>query len=1066
MMLRNSLLKGWPAAGIALVLAVFGVLGCNSHKFQPAASMELSPVVVAYEAQRKDNYIKEVLVTNDGVAASLELYSLWFRDQQRNDFAGKPVAVATSPIKDQMALKSFVSRYIAEVDSTLTSTYLAQGIIVQKPNVECKTDADCYCEASASSTTCVGKLGNSDVGQPFACDANPLDVTKNACVAYYKFINNAGPNRTNMNLAEWGGLGRTADNTTKSCKTNADCTSLGADYKCLTESTDAALLNKCGTDIKLTFATDFGLEHMAFSKVSKLGAEDTNLKLDATRAAIWKAVDPADGGLCLSDGKGGTPVPVTYYGLNRCDQQALKYTLFDGLTTNTDAEIDLNSYVLYPKSRANLVVMAMAKTSSATESRGLVEDGVDGKSLVFCNNTTKPVNHLTIRLDEQLAGIEAASCIKDGAVDASQLSVDLNALRLNQLPVRLVYQVDTAYTAQAMLSSKLFSLSVLSNAAQSAESTKVQISLPKTAGGPPIPVPALDMKDATLTNPEPLSWVTITGKDSYNPTCEGGTCDANTPDAEMTSKRKPYSYKWTITKYPNFATDVHLLKTTATIDSTDYVEGKGWDKDVQSVKMYATVSGEYEFELQVKDNTDTPSGSNAVCPDCPQIGRLKVVVKPSQQLHVEMLWDKGGQTDMDIFLVRYRDNGTFGYSAGNSTVETAEPIMPACADKTDCFGGALECGASKTCTNACNSDTICKAANPGWICKNNVCQVSGDVISCKNDSDCGVGKYCNPIKKSGEWILTCTNLPNDAINDTVFYNNRDPRWGDYTANASSADCTGSDTCMAADDNAMCGWDKSAPGKCALNSKEDDPTLDIDDVTGWGPENISVKMPKPGRYRVVARFWADGTNIVSSKNPNSYLTTSVRIYLMGENYFGGVGGLTHDFSEVLTYWKVADINWVGTDKPKDNTATPICAGWTRTTCGEGGNAECADAYKSTAYTCQERNWEGKKYCNSCGEAGGTPSSCYPTKVCNDNSDCAAEPNGATSCGVISEKYCRCEGAAEFAPFKNNPYANPAVLEMDETTMNPTVTPKRSIWCDSANDVIDAANGTKCSAVYAP
>lgn len=1078
MMLRSKLRKGWPAAVIALVLGSsvsLGVLGCNSHKFQPAASMELSPVVVAYEAQRKDNYIKEILISNDGVAASLEVYGFWFNDQQRKPFDLLAVKRSEQPIQDQVVLKTFIERYRQIEDTTLTTTYLSQGVIVEKPDVACKTDADCYCD-KGSTPTCIGKLGSNDIGQPFSCVAHPLDVRKTACVGYFKFINNAGLNRETRNLAGWGGLGRReSDKQLQPCTSNAECTSLGSDYKCLKETTDTKLKDKCGTDIKLLFGTDFGLEHMAFAKMLNTKEEDGSALVGKERAAIWKAVDPLDGGLCLADSAGGTPTPITFYGLNRCDQQALKWNLLNSLMTNVDTELDSNSYVLYPKSRANLAVMAMPKTSSAVESRGLVKDGLDGRAIVFCNNTSKPVTHVNIRLEEQQADIDSATCITaDGKPDESRLSVRLGNLRLNQLPVRLVYQVDNTYSAaQPTLSSKLFNMAIESNATQSSESTKVQISLPKTAGGPPLPVIRLDVSQSTeLANPEPLKWMTLTGLDSYNPMCSGALCDENTPDPDMTARRKPYSYKWTITKFPNFATDVHLLKISDAASSQNFVEGTGWNKELPKVKMFAAVSGEYVFELQVKDNSETPSGPNAACPGCWQTATLKVIVKPSQQLHVEMLWDKGAQTDMDLFLVRYRDNGTFGYSSDNAIVDVAQPIMPSCTGKADCFGGALECGPSKTCTNACTGDAVCKQANAGWICKDNTCQVSAsnEYIPCKVDSDCGLGKYCNPLKKLGEWILACTNLPNDAINDTVFYNNRDPRWGEYVAAAGAEACTTSDTCMNADDNAMCGWDKSAPGKCAINNKDDDPTLDIDDVTGWGPENISVKMPKAGRYRVVARFWADGTNIVSSKNPNSYLTASVRIYLMGEDYFGGVGGLTHEFSEAVTYWKVADINWQGTEKTSKNTATPVCAGWTRTTCSDGGNELCAEAYKSSAYTCQERNWEGKKYCNTCGDtmpdADRSPTACFPTKVCNSNSDCADQSGGATSCNIIAAKYCRCDGAAEFAQFKTNPYANPALVEIDEMIMNPTAASgKRSIWCDKADDVIDSVSGTKCSAIYA-
>ena len=585
--------------------------------------------------------------------------------------------------------------------------------------------------------------------------------------------------------------------------------------------------------------------------------------------------------------------------------------------------------------------------------------------------------------------------------------------------------------------------------------------LPQSNEPPPVPVIRLDLKEGEAPNPEPLSWVKLTAKDSYIPIYEDGICKEDMPDAEATAKETPFFYKWALTKYPNYASNVHLHKTTDSIDSTDYVEGKGWDKNLQNVKLFVSIVGEYEVELQVKSGRGTTSGPNALCPNSIQSVKSKILVKAAQAIHVELLWDKGGHTDMDLYLVRYRDNGTFGYSAANSLLKATPPPMPACQSNADCFGGALECGAGKTCTNACSSDAVCKQANPAWTCKNNTCQVpsSGKYIPCKTDSDCGLGHFCNPFKNLGEWVLACTSRSKEAINDTAFYDNREPRWGEYVAAAGAMTCTTSDTCLAADSDAMCGWDSSAPGKCALNDRADDPTLDIDDAGGWGPESISVKSPQPGRYRIVARFWSDNTNEVGS-TPGTALTASVKISLSGD-----VSTFSHDFNKVGSEWKVADILWEGPEPSARNRIVPICAGWTRNSCTS--DAECAQTYGATSgYSCQSRNWEGRKFCNTCGESGGTLSSCAPTKVCTSNADCADQPGGATSCGPIAQKFCHCDGASEFATLKANPYANPALLDGDERTRDPLASSKRSIWCDKASGVIDSSSGSTCSALYAP
>ena len=41
-----------------------------------------------------------------------------------------------------------------------------------------------------------------------------------------------------------------------------------------------------------------------------------------------------------------------------------------------------------------------------------------------------------------------------------------------------------------------------------------------------------------------------------------------------------------------------------------------------------------------------------------------------------------------------------------------------------------------------------------------------------------------------------------------------------------------------------------------NRFEDDPFLDVDDVDGFGPENINLEDPAPGTYRVIVHYWDD------------------------------------------------------------------------------------------------------------------------------------------------------------------------------------------------------------------
>ena len=105
----------------------------------------------------------------------------------------------------------------------------------------------------------------------------------------------------------------------------------------------------------------------------------------------------------------------------------------------------------------------------------------------------------------------------------------------------------------------------------------------------------------------------------------------------------------------------------------------------------------------------------------------------------------------------------------------------------------------------------------------------------------------------------------------------------------------------AQSNVMC----SEPWDCYFGNKEPqwfstspsgsgpNPRLDIDDVTGLGPENINIDSPVPGSYRVAIHYWGGS---LATRN-------TVRIYLNGVQ----VG----EYRRILRdeqAWLVADITW--------------------------------------------------------------------------------------------------------------------------------------------------------------
>jgi len=122
----------------------------------------------------------------------------------------------------------------------------------------------------------------------------------------------------------------------------------------------------------------------------------------------------------------------------------------------------------------------------------------------------------------------------------------------------------------------------------------------------------------------------------------------------------------------------------------------------------------------------------------------------------------------------------------------------------------------------------------------------------------------------------------------------------YPGNEVSESCTADDTagdCYYANCKATSGnrpnWDDDAA------TREGDPSLDVDDLSGYGPENINIDLAVPGNYLVAIDHF-------SSSGPGSVGNT-VRIYLYGQ--------LQAEFWRDLTdsdWWEVAIIHWPGVD----------------------------------------------------------------------------------------------------------------------------------------------------------
>ncbi len=358
-----------------------------------------------------------------------------------------------------------------------------------------------------------------------------------------------------------------------------------------------------------------------------------------------------------------------------------------------------------------------------------------------------------------------------------------------------------------------------------------------------------------------------------------------------------FYWDWAEGGHPQGAQDSQLVCDDCSLDPPiDSLIGR-WS-DSAFAKLYLAVSGDYKIRVRAR-----PLGAESVdgeCPDCSSWGEIMVKAVPSARLHAELVWDKGSNIDMDLFMVRHRDNGTFATPrAYGDRIHPPQITMPACTSDADCFDSAFACDtSSETCLNECTSDSDCQAANRGWECSTDgACEVNQNrIIPCDNDDDCGAEGYCSigEINNSQQQAF-CAQHSFEAANDTCFYNSPSPSWGEYESTSTS--CNSHAVCLAEGPNQLCGDD----GLCLIDNLDDNPTLDIDDVDGWGPENMSLIDPAPGRYRLVVRLYADPNLLLSDE---VQATAVLRLFLDGQEW--NEGSLSQAFDSPGTYWKAADV----------------------------------------------------------------------------------------------------------------------------------------------------------------
>jgi hypothetical protein len=103
--------------------------------------------------------------------------------------------------------------------------------------------------------------------------------------------------------------------------------------------------------------------------------------------------------------------------------------------------------------------------------------------------------------------------------------------------------------------------------------------------------------------------------------------------------------------------------------------------------------------------------------------------------------------------------------------------------------------------------------------------------------------------------------------------------------------------------------------------DDDPRLDLDDTEGAGPENLNIKGPLDGTYRLGVHYW-DPQGFGNS-------TVSVKVYCLGQlvkefepTVMRAVPGATEG-GNTTEFWEVGDITWDSQGCRVEELGTPEC-----------------------------------------------------------------------------------------------------------------------------------------------
>jgi len=99
----------------------------------------------------------------------------------------------------------------------------------------------------------------------------------------------------------------------------------------------------------------------------------------------------------------------------------------------------------------------------------------------------------------------------------------------------------------------------------------------------------------------------------------------------------------------------------------------------------------------------------------------------------------------------------------------------------------------------------------------------------------------------------------------------------------------------------CHYQNPAPDWGVQGDWSDDPFLDVDDVDGYGPENINISEPQPGTYQFIVHYYDDTYDFTSPAASNA--TVEILSYGVVTHTFG-----PENLAATNWNWDVFEVEW--------------------------------------------------------------------------------------------------------------------------------------------------------------